>query len=153
MRALCVLFIALVLALAGCGGDEEPAGSGGDSAATAESTPADAYGGGGGGGGGGDDGGGGGGDTLSLSAPEDGSLAFEPEALSAAAGTVTIEFENPASTPHGVAIEGNGVEEKSDTVTGGSTSVSAELEAGEYTFYCPVGSHRTAGMEGTLTVE
>ena len=148
MRVLCVVSTALVLVLAGCGGDDESEGGGAaaTSTPTAESTPADAYGGGGGGGGGE-------GETLSLAAPEDGSLAFEPAALTAPAGPVTIEFENPSSTPHAVAIEGNGVDESSDTVTGASASVSAELEAGEYTFYCPVGSHRANGMEGTLTVE
>jgi uncharacterized cupredoxin-like copper-binding protein len=26
------------------------------------------------------------------------------------------------------------------------------IEAGEYEFYCPVGNHKDAGMEGTLTV-
>jgi plastocyanin len=66
---------------------------------------------------------------------------------------VTIEFANEASIPHAVAIEGNGVEESSETINGGSTTLSADLEAGEYTFYCPVGSHRDGGMEGTLTVE
>ena len=30
---------------------------------------------------------------------------------------------------------------------------SADLKAGEYTYYCAVGNHRSAGMEGTLTVE
>ena len=91
--------------------------------------------------------------TLKLSAPEDGSLAFAPDSLNAAAGTVTIELNNPSTVPHAVAIEGNGVDAKSETITGSRTSVRAELEAGEYTFYCPVGSHRTNGMEGTLTVE
>ena len=33
------------------------------------------------------------------------------------------------------------------------TDLSVDLEAGEYTYYCPVGSHRQQGMEGTLTVQ
>ena len=145
MRTVCVLATAVLLALAGCGGDDEDSGQ---SAATPTPTPtAEEPAGGGGGGGGGE------GETLSLSAPEDGSLVFEPAELTAPAGQVTIEFDNPASVPHAVTVEGNGVEESSETVTGSDTSVSAELEAGEYTFYCPVGNHRDAGMEGTLTVE
>ena len=142
IRSLAALAAALVLALAGCGGDDEESGSG-ESAATATPTETAAASG----------GGGGGGETLSLSAPEDGSLSFDKSELSAPAGTVTIEFDNPATVPHAVEIEGNGVEEKSETVTGGNTSVSADLQAGEYTYYCPVGNHRAGGMEGTLTVE
>ena len=142
MRRIATVSVALALALAGCGGDDEE--SGGSAAtqtptqtATAEETPATS----------------GEGESLSLSAPEDGSLAFEPEELSAAAGAVTIEFSNEASIPHAVAVEGDGVDESSQTINGGSTSLDLDLEAGEYTFYCPVGSHREAGMEGTLTVE
>ncbi len=146
VRSLAALAAALVLALAGCGGDDEESGSS-DSAATATPTETAAASGGGGGGGEG------GGETLSLSAPEDGSLSFDKSELSAPAGTVTIEFDNPATVPHAVEIEGNGVEEKSETVTGGNASVSADLQAGEYTYYCPVGNHRAGGMEGTLTVE
>ena len=55
--------------------------------------------------------------------------------------------------PHAVEIEGNGVEEASDTVTSSKTSVTADLKAGTYTFYCPVGNHRAEGMEGTLTIK
>ena len=95
----------------------------------------------------------GGGAKIALSSPEDGSLKFDKTELTAKAGTVTIDYDNPSQTPHAVEIEGNGVEEKSETVTGGKASVSADLEAGEYTFYCPVGNHRGGGMEGTLTVE
>jgi plastocyanin len=126
-RSIATLAAALVLALAGCGGDDE-SGSGGG-------------------------GGGGGGETLQLAAPEDGSLRFEPSTLEANAGTVTIDFDNPSSVEHAVEIEGQGVEEASDTVTDAKTSVSADLEAGTYTIYCPVEGHREAGMEGTLTVK
>ena len=138
---LAALGSALALALAGCGSDDEESGGG---AATpspaAESTPEPAS-------------GGGGGQRLALAAPADGSLTFDKTELTAKAGAVTIDFDNPASVPHAVEIEGGGVEEASETVTAGKTSVTAELEPGEYTFYCPVGNHRDGGMEGTLTVE
>jgi plastocyanin len=148
MRTIAVLIAVLVLALAGCGGDDDE--NGGGSAATStpteeatpESTPED-----GGGGGGGD----GGGETLQLTSPADGSLVFEPDTLTAQAGEVTIDYDNPAGVPHAVEIEGEG--EPSDEVTDDSTSLTVELEAGEYTFFCPVPGHREAGMEGTLTVE
>jgi plastocyanin len=141
-RSLATLAAVLVLAVAGCGGDDESSSSGGGST----STPAPASGGGGGGGGGG-------GQTLRLAAPADGSLEFDKSTLEAEAGTVTIDFDNPSTTPHAVEIEGNGVSETSDTVTSAKTSVTAELEPGEYKFICPVGNHAAAGMEGTLTVK
>ena len=136
IRSLATLAAVLVLGLAGCGGDDEPS-SGGN-----------------GGNGSSGGGSGGGGEQLALSAPEDGSLKFDKTELDAKAGTVTINFDNQSqSVPHAVEIEGNGVEEKSDTVTGGKASVTADLKAGEYKFYCPVGNHAQAGMEGTLTVK
>jgi uncharacterized cupredoxin-like copper-binding protein len=35
----------------------------------------------------------------------------------------------------------------------GTSTVTAELGAGRYTFYCSVPGHRQGGMEGTLTVQ
>jgi plastocyanin len=56
--------------------------------------------------------------------------------------------------PHAVSIEGEGVAESGDTVEAGADStVTADLQPGTYSYYCPVGQHRQAGMEGTLTVE
>jgi len=97
--------------------------------------------------------GGGGGETVQLAAPADGSLKFDKTTLDAKAGNVTIDLDNPSSTPHAVAIEGNGVDQSSQTVTASKTSVTADLKPGTYTFYCPVPGHRQAGMEGTLTVK
>jgi uncharacterized cupredoxin-like copper-binding protein len=97
----------------------------------------------------------GGGTTLRLSADPGGALKFDKSSLTANAGEVTIALTNPASAtaPHAVEIEGQGVEEESDTIQPGeSANVTAQLEPGTYEFYCPVGNHKDAGMEGTLTV-
>lgn len=103
----------------------------------------------------GEPGGGAAGAALELTSPEDGSLVFDPESLEAPVGEVTIEFTNPASIEHDVHIERDGEElAASDLVADGdSSAASAELEPGEYAFYCAVPGHREGGMEGTLTVE
>jgi plastocyanin len=125
------IVVAAVLALAGCGSD--------DNSDSGTSTPASG-------------GGGGASSSLDLSAPADGSLKFDQATATAKAGSVTIKFSNPSSTPHGVEIEGNGVEKSSDVVTGKDTSFTVDLKPGEYEYYCPVGNHRDQGMEGKLTV-
>ena len=111
---------------------------------------------------GGDDGGGqpaqGGGSSddaqaIKLGADPGGALKFDKTELNAKAGKVTIDFDNPAEVPHAVEVEGNGVEEESETITKGKAKLSVDLDAGEYDFYCPVGKHREKGMEGKLTVE
>jgi uncharacterized cupredoxin-like copper-binding protein len=65
-------------------------------------------------------------------------------------------MSNPASSsaPHGIAVEGNGIDKDGKTVQGGGTStVSVTLKPGKYSFYCPVPGHEKAGMKGTLTVQ
>ncbi len=141
MRTIASLLAVLALALAGCGGGDEStpnAGGGGEPSETATSTPEAS---------------GGGGQQIALAAPADGALKFEPADLKAKAGKVTIDFDNPASIPHAVDIEGNGVDADSEEVTNDKTSVTADLKPGTYTFFCPVPGHREGGMEGTLTVE
>ncbi|HSJ18015.1 MAG TPA: plastocyanin/azurin family copper-binding protein [Solirubrobacterales bacterium] len=92
--------------------------------------------------------------ALDLEADAGGELAFDTDALEAGAGEVTITLDNPASIEHDVAIERDGEEiAKSDLVSEGTTEVTAELEPGEYVFYCSVPGHREGGMEGTLTVK
>ena len=108
----------------------------------------------GGGDGDGEEGGGGGGDggaqTVQVSAVD---FAFEPAEIDAEAGEVTFELTNDGQAPHALEIEGEGVEEASDTIdAGGSTTLTVDLEEGTYEIYCPVGDHADRGMVGTLTV-
>jgi plastocyanin len=136
MRWIALVAACAALALAGCGSDDNSDSGGGST-----STPAS-----------GSSGGGGGGSSVSLSAPQDGSKKFDQATATAKAGTVTIKFSNPSSVPHAVEIEGNGVEKAGDVVTSGDSTFGVDLKPGEYTYYCPVGSHRDEGMEGKLTV-
>jgi plastocyanin len=146
MLILAAVLATLALAAAGCGGDDNndsgssgsnsSGSSGNGGGATSESS-----------------GGGGGGATkLKLTADPSGALKFDKTSLSAKPGKVTITMDNPSSTPHAVEVEGNGVEEETKTLTKGTASVTVDLKAGKYEFYCPVDGHRQAGMEGTLTV-
>ncbi len=81
-------------------------------------------------------------------------LAYDKASLSSKPGKVTIDFTNPSALEHDVAIEADGNEiAGSELIAESETSVSTELAAGTYTFYCTVPGHREAGMEGTLTVK
>lgn len=141
-RASATGLVVLVGAFAGCGGggdEETTATESAPEATQTEAPPAEAA------------------QEVQVAAVEGASgLGWEPADLTASAGTVTVTMDNPEGNemPHTVAIEGNGVDESGEAVQAGQTStVTADLEAGEYTFYCPVGEHRENGMEGALTVE
>jgi plastocyanin len=155
-RIIWVLALALaaaVLVAAGCGDDDDDGGGEQTPAATepaeteepTEAPTEEAE----------DDGGGdgGGGEPLTLTADAGGAISWEPNDLTAPAGEVSIELVNESSVPHAIEVEGDDVEEESETVTGGNTTLTVELEPGEYELYCPVGNHRDQGMDGTLTVE
>jgi uncharacterized cupredoxin-like copper-binding protein len=94
----------------------------------------------------------GGGTTVAVAADAGGALRFTTRTLRAKAGRVTFDFDNPAKVPHALAVEGHGLDRSSKVVTGGRAALRVRLEPGRYTFYCPVDSHRQAGMEGTLVV-
>jgi plastocyanin len=92
------------------------------------------------------------GGTLQLAASPT-QIAFDTTQLSSKPGKVTIDFTNPATLEHNVAIEQNSeVIAESELIGKGKTSVTAELAPGTYTFLCTVPGHAEAGMEGTLTV-
>ena len=150
---LMVLLLVRALAVftaAGCGDDEDSGGDTGASApaeTTTESAPPETE---------TDTGasGSGEGTELKIAADPGGGLSFDKESLQAPAGPVTIVMDNPSSLPHAVEIEGGGADAKGETVNkGGKSEATADLEAGEYRYYCPVAGHGDAGMEGTLTVE
>jgi uncharacterized cupredoxin-like copper-binding protein len=94
--------------------------------------------------------------TLSLKANPNGELTFNRKKLSASAGKVTIVMKNPSSsmTKHGIGIEGKGVDKDGKVVRPGKrSSITVTLKPGKYEYYCPVHSHKLAGMKGTLTVK
>ncbi|HET8955481.1 MAG TPA: plastocyanin/azurin family copper-binding protein [Solirubrobacterales bacterium] len=91
--------------------------------------------------------------TLQLAA-DPAALAYDQTELTAKAGKVTIDFDNPSPIPHNVVIEADGKELAGfEPIAEGKESETAELKAGTYTFYCSVPGHREAGMEGSLTVK
>ena len=99
----------------------------------------------------------GGGQDLKLSADPSGQLSFDKTQLTAKAGTVTMTMTNPSSSgiEHGIAVEGNGVDQDGQIVQPGGTSTVtvSNLKPGKYEYYCPFDSHKQQGMTGTLTVK
>ena len=121
--AVIVAFTSLVL-VAGCGGD--------DGEETTPTTTASA-------------------ETFTISETD---FALSPSTVTIdAPGTYTFEATNDGGTDHALEIEGNGVEEETDTISpGDSASVTVDLESGTYEMYCPIDGHRDQGMEGEISV-
>jgi plastocyanin len=147
VAALFVLVLASV-ALVACGGDNSTTTTntgeaGGGAAATEGGEKA------------GEGGGGGGGATVKFEADPNGGLAYTSDTASAEAGKVTVDFNNPQSLTHDVAIEDSSGKEvgKTELISASSTSTTVDLKPGTYTYFCSVPGHREAGMEGTLTVK
>jgi plastocyanin len=98
---------------------------------------------------------GGGSSALSIAANSSGSLSYDKKTLAAKAGKVTITMTNMAPVGHNITIQqgtSGAVLGSTPTFNGGTKSVSLNLKAGTYTFYCSVPGHRAGGMVGTLTV-
>jgi plastocyanin len=95
------------------------------------------------------------------------------EPATAEAGDLTIVWENGGDLKHNICMEdeqGKPVFKKvvfnggrhrsaastprcSKTIRARTIRARAKVKPGEYTYYCSVGRHREAGMEGTLTVK
>jgi plastocyanin len=145
MKKLSILLAAIALAafgLVACGDDEESDDET-TAAETTEAAPTETE-------AAGDEGA-----TIDLSSPADGSFAYDQTELTAPAGPVTINYDNPAPLSHDVVVEDEQGTEigKTNLVSGGDTSTTVDLEAGTYTYFCDVPGHREGGMEGTLTVK
>ena len=148
-KAALLLLVLVPLLLAACGDD-------GDDDTAATTTPTETTSEPAGGGGGGEAAGGGGGSVVSIEAASGTELAYTAEEVSAKAGDITVEFTNPQSLSHDVAVEGSDGETigKTDVIADSkATATLKAVKAGDYTFYCTVPGHREAGMEGTLTVK
>lgn len=87
-----------------------------------------------------------GGSAISVTGTD--ALMFEPETLSADAGTIDVELTCEPGVNHNIEIDGELVAEcdAGETATG-----SIELDAGEYEYVCTVPGHEER-MRGTLTV-
>jgi plastocyanin len=91
--------------------------------------------------------------TLEMPAAEAG-LAYASKEATAPVGPLTVKMPNPSTTPHDIALEGNGVNAKGEVVEqGGTSQFETDVNAGKYTYFCTVPGHREGGMEGTLTVK
>jgi mono/diheme cytochrome c family protein len=92
--------------------------------------------------------------VVEIDADPTGQLKYVAPSASATAGKVTLRMKNMSSVPHDIAVQGSGVNQIGPVVqNGGVSTVSTNLKAGTYTFYCSVDGHRAAGMVGTLTVK
>lgn len=132
---LTALLVVLTLALvaAGCGGDDDESGTSGGTATEGSSSGGD--------------------ETLAVSMTD---FAFDPADPTVNAGTVTIEATNDGETTHTIEVEGPSGESVLEPVVDPGQSGELEVDLGEpgtYEWYCPIGNHRSAGMEGEITVE
>lgn len=87
-------------------------------------------------------------------------FSITPSAITVTAGEpVTFVVSNTGGAPHNLAfvLEGQGIEFVlfESNLQGGETREATVTfdTPGEWVMYCPVGSHRQLGMEGTLTVQ
>jgi plastocyanin len=91
--------------------------------------------------------------SQTLTATE-GEMFIEVSEDALSAGSYTIEVVNEGSGTHDLVVErdGNDVASTDDIAPGSSTTLTVDLEPGEYVFYCSVANHRAMGMEVTVTV-
>jgi uncharacterized cupredoxin-like copper-binding protein len=84
----------------------------------------------------------------------EGEMFIELSEDSLAAGSYSFEVTNDGSATHDFVVERDGSDvAQTDTIApGASTTLTVDLEPGEYVFYCSIANHRAMGMEVTVTV-
>jgi plastocyanin len=126
MITSCLVLTSAVVLAAGCGGSKNGAGSTAGGSAT--------------------------GSTITIVEKE---FSLSPSSVSITKpGTYTIKGDNQGSFSHAIAIDGQGLDKTGPTVGPGQTStITVDItKSGDYVLYCPVGNHRSQGMEGKLTL-
>jgi plastocyanin len=83
---------------------------------------------------------------------QEGSVAVQAQSIPAGPAILTIE--NRGTEVHNLFVEGEGINRAAeDTIGAGQTgTLDVNLKAGTYTFYCPIGDHRTKGEEAKVVV-
>jgi plastocyanin len=125
--------IASVLLVAGCGSGA-PAQSGQPAQASAAASPTP--------------------QSVALTETE---FKIEPATLSLKSGSYVFTVTSQGKFPHDLHIAPQGTTAEIGAVPiikpgDPSQSLTVDLKAGVYTYWCGVGRHRANGMEGTLTV-
>ena len=146
---LAALFAMFALGLAACGGDNSTADTSAtatamtadsdedadaESAAPEASGPAD--------------------ETVKVTSPPNGALAFDQSSFKTKAGTIEFDFDNPSSVEHNVCVRSASGDELgcSEDVSRGDATMTVDLDAGKYTVYCGEPGHEDGGMDAPLTV-
>jgi uncharacterized cupredoxin-like copper-binding protein len=125
MMRRAALLAAFALALAGCGEDDE-----GEDAQAPSEAPLQ---------------------TITITETD---FALEPDSVTVEKpGTYAFEVVNEGDVAHALEVEGEGIEEETDTLDPGQrATLTVELDGGTYELYCPVGDHADRGMTGKLEV-
>ncbi len=138
--ALFVVTAAIAVPAAGCGGGNDDSSTSADTgAAAAATTTAGA--------------GGGAGQTVDMTAVD---FKFNTSDPTVKSGNVTFNLKNDGQQAHSLEIEdvnGQDQELEGDVSPGQSGTLTVNLPAGKYEFYCPVDGHKEMGMEGEITVK
>jgi plastocyanin len=126
MRRLTMIGLVGAALLAGCGSDDSGSSSGSTSGSDS-------------------------GSAIPVSLTD---FKIDPSTLSPReGGTVTFSVINKGPSQHALEIEGNGIEEETETLSSGDhADLTVDLKPGTYEMYCPIDGHRDRGMECTIVV-
>lgn len=82
---------------------------------------------------------------------KDFSISLDPPQTEA--GIITFVVKNNGSVQHDFAILSKSVERKTPMInSGGTASITVDLEPGTYTYFCTIPGHERLGMSGTFTI-